>query len=31
MTAPSQAGTYDFFCPIDNHRQLGMAGTLVVR
>jgi plastocyanin len=31
LTAPTKKGSYDFFCPIDNHRALGMEGTLVVR
>jgi uncharacterized cupredoxin-like copper-binding protein len=26
----SKAGSYTFFCPIGNHRQAGMHGTLVV-
>lgn len=31
LIAPIKKGSYDFFCPIDNHRALGMEGTLVVR
>jgi glucose/arabinose dehydrogenase len=31
MTAPAAAGSYTFYCPIGNHRGLGMEGTLVVR
>jgi uncharacterized cupredoxin-like copper-binding protein len=26
----AKAGSYTFYCPIDGHRNLGMAGTLVV-
>jgi plastocyanin len=28
---PSVAGSYDYYCPIDNHRALGMTGKLVVQ
>jgi plastocyanin len=31
LTAPTKKGSYVFFCPIDDHRALGMVGTLVVR
>jgi plastocyanin len=31
LTAPTKKGSFDFFCPISNHRALGMKGTLVVR
>lgn len=24
-------GTYQFFCPVDGHRAMGMVGTLVIR
>ncbi|MCL4384599.1 cupredoxin domain-containing protein [Patescibacteria group bacterium] len=24
-------GTYQFYCPVDSHRQMGMVGTLTVR
>ena len=30
FTATLKPGTYQFFCPIDGHRGLGMQGTLVV-
>jgi plastocyanin len=30
FTAPTRSGTYTFYCPIGNHRELGMVGTLVV-
>jgi plastocyanin len=30
FTAPSQPGTYSFDCPVANHIQLGMKGTLTV-
>jgi plastocyanin len=31
LTAPKTKDSYEFFCPIDDHRALGMKGTLVVR
>lgn len=31
LSAPKTKGNYEFFCPIDNHRALGMKGTLIVR
>jgi plastocyanin len=31
FVAPSVAGSYDYYCPIDNHRALGMAGKLIVQ
>ncbi|HYX78110.1 MAG TPA: cupredoxin domain-containing protein [Solirubrobacterales bacterium] len=27
----SKPGTYEFYCPIDNHKQLGMEGTVTVK
>jgi plastocyanin len=30
FTVTLKPGTYQFFCPIDGHRGLGMQGTLVV-
>ena len=29
-TMPHGPGTFTFYCPISNHRQLGMVGTLTV-
>jgi uncharacterized cupredoxin-like copper-binding protein len=26
-----KAGTYEFYCPVDGHKQAGMKGTLVVK
>jgi plastocyanin len=31
LIAPAAAGSYDYYCPIDNHRALGMTGKLVVQ
>ena len=31
FTAPSAAGNYTYYCPVDSHRELGMVGTLVVK
>jgi glucose/arabinose dehydrogenase len=31
ITAPTVADSYTFYCPVANHRELGMEGTLVVR
>jgi plastocyanin len=30
VTADLKPGTYDFYCPVDGHRQAGMAGKLTV-
>jgi plastocyanin len=30
-TATLKAGTYSFYCTVDNHRQAGMEGTLTVK
>ena len=27
---PSEAGTYEFYCTIEGHKEAGMVGTLVV-
>ena len=27
---PTEAGTYEFYCSVGNHRQMGMKGTLIV-
>lgn len=31
VTADLQPGTYEFYCPIDSHREQGMEGTLTVK
>jgi plastocyanin len=31
FTAPQREGTYTFYCPIDDHRDQGMEGRLIVR
>lgn len=31
VTATLKPGTYEFYCPVDGHRQAGMEGTLTVR
>jgi uncharacterized cupredoxin-like copper-binding protein len=31
VTATLKAGTYEFYCPVDGHKQAGMKGTLVVK
>jgi len=31
VTANLRPGTYTFYCPVGNHRQQGMVGTLTVR
>ncbi len=31
FTAPSQAGTYDFWCTVPGHQELGMVGKLEVK
>lgn len=28
--APEEAGTYTFYCPVDDHRERGMTGQLIV-
>jgi uncharacterized cupredoxin-like copper-binding protein len=30
VTADLKPGKYEFYCPVDGHRQLGMEGTLTV-
>ena len=30
-TATVKAGTYEFYCPVDGHKQAGMKGTLTVQ
>ncbi|MEW5850240.1 MAG: cupredoxin domain-containing protein [Myxococcota bacterium] len=30
VTAPQEDGSYVFYCPVGNHRELGMTGTLTV-
>lgn len=30
FTAPDQAGTYTIYCPVDDHREKGMTGELIV-
>ncbi|MDP2625230.1 MAG: S-layer homology domain-containing protein [Candidatus Peregrinibacteria bacterium] len=30
FTAPSEAGDYEFYCSVGNHREAGMVGTLTV-
>ena len=30
-SAEVEAGTYEFYCPVDGHRQAGMEGTLTVK
>jgi plastocyanin len=31
FTAPDQPGEYTFYCPVGNHREQGMTGTLIVQ
>ena len=31
FTAPSEPGEYRFYCPVGNHAERGMVGTLIVR
>jgi len=31
VTATLKPGTYDFYCPVDGHRQAGMEGKLTVK
>ncbi|HYN39281.1 MAG TPA: plastocyanin/azurin family copper-binding protein, partial [Rhodospirillales bacterium] len=31
LTVDLKAGEYEFYCPVGNHRQAGMEGTLTVR
>lgn len=28
---PYNAGTYSFYCPVENHKSMGMQGTVIVR
>lgn len=30
FTAPTQPGTYTVYCPVENHREKGMTGELIV-
>ena len=30
VTADLEAGTYEFYCPVGNHKDGGMEGTLTV-
>lgn len=30
VKAPDKAGSYDMYCPIDHHKQMGMTGKLTV-
>jgi plastocyanin len=31
VTATLPAGSYDFYCPVDGHKQAGMSGRLIVK
>jgi plastocyanin len=31
LTVTLKPGTYDFYCPVDGHRQAGMEGKLIVK
>ena len=31
LTAKLPAGKYEFYCPVDNHKQMGMKGELTVK
>jgi plastocyanin len=31
VTADLRAGTYEYYCPVDNHKEAGMEGKLTVR
>ncbi len=31
FTAPQESGSYTFYCPVDNHKEKGMTGTLIVQ
>ena len=31
LTADLPAGKYEFYCPVDNHKQMGMKGELTVK
>ena len=31
LSATLKAGRYDFYCPVDGHKQAGMAGRLIVK
>jgi uncharacterized cupredoxin-like copper-binding protein len=31
LTVDLEAGSYKFYCPVGNHEQAGMVGTLTVR
>ncbi len=30
LTVDLKPGEYEFYCPVDGHRELGMEGTIVV-
>lgn len=31
LTANLKPGTYEFYCPVDNHREMGMTGEITVK
>jgi plastocyanin len=31
LTVDLKPGTYEFYCPIDNHKQMGMTGEITVK